>query len=416
MSKTQLKRELSSWIAFLFSVTIVLISLTSVVLPAILISSEPHIPGIADTSVNPFETGVWSESLIIVNVVVFTIIFLYFKNKLPETILKTFKKLFKFEVSKKTTVIIIAIVLSMYIIGTIPELQTEEKWGDFIPMEKRLRESIRDGRLTIEDAITGNQNYSKFEPHTKYTLLIISEKIFGNFKIIPFIASICLLIATYVITKLIAKKRFAGIIAMVVLVQSNLFLSYDTSATYSNFWILFYLLSLYFVYRFWPLSTLAYTLSIPAKMLTIAFLPLSLYFILSANISKNKKIILTISTSTVIVIGGLVTLSGNIENPITNEKFDEREFWMGFASFSYQLRFDGLVLLFLFPLIVGLFITSKKGIRHADSLMILISGMLVIAPLLTAFTDQTNQPYRFVPVVTFFAIGVGTLLSNKRSD
>ena len=88
---------------------------------------------------------------------------------------------------------------------------------------------------------------------------------------------------------------------------------------------------------------------------------------------------------------------------------------MGFSSFSYQLRFDGLVILFVLPLIVGLFIASKNGVRHADSLMILISGMLIIAPILTALTDQTNQPYRFVPLVTFFAIGIGVLLS-KRSD
>jgi len=41
--------------------------------------------------------------------------------------------------------------------------------------------------------------------------------------------------------------------------------------------------------------------------------------------------------------------------------------------------------------------------------------MLLIAPLLTGFTDQTSQPYRFVPFVVFFAIGVGVLLS-KRSN
>jgi len=38
------------------------------------------------------------------------------------------------------------------------------------------------------------------------------------------------------------------------------------------------------------------------------------------------------------------------------------------------------------------------------------------APILTGFTDQTNQPYRFVPLVVFFAVGVGVLLSKKKSN
>ena len=154
--------------------------------------------------------------LIAVNVIVFAITILYFKNKLPQVISKFFEKLFRFEISKKITVIIIAIVLSAYVVTTLPELQTQEEWKDFIPMEKRLLESIRDDRLTIQDAINGNPNYPVFEPHTKYSLLIISEKVFGNFKVIPFLASIALLLVTYFITTSITNKRFAGIIPEIV--------------------------------------------------------------------------------------------------------------------------------------------------------------------------------------------------------
>ncbi|KAF6245798.1 hypothetical protein [Nitrosopumilus sp. b2] len=417
MSSTQFNtKNPLFWIVFLFSVSIVLISLISVVFPAILVSSEPQIPGVIDSSPNPFEVGVWAGPLITTNVIVFIITFFYFKNKLPSGISKLFEKLFKFEISKKIATIILVIVLSAYIIVTIPELQTDEEWADFPPIEKRISESIRDNRFTIEDAISDNPNYPIFEPHTNYTLLIISEKVFGNLKVIPFLASIILLITTYFITTSITNKRFAGIISMIVLIQSNVFLSYDTSPTYSNFWIMFYLLSLYFVYRVWPLSPIAYILSIPAKALTAVFLPLSLYFILRSNISKNKKIILLISTSVIIIIGGLALVSGSIGEVSQSEEFDEKEFWMGFTSFSYQLRFDGLVILFMLPLIVGLFIASRNRVKHADSLMVLISGMLIIAPIITAFTDQTNQPYRFVPLVTFFAIGVGILLSRNRLD
>jgi hypothetical protein len=99
----------------------------------------------------------------------------------------------------------------------------------------------------------------------------------------------------------------------------------------------------------------------------------------------------------------------------TQESFDAKEFWMGFTSFSYQLRSDGLVLLFMIPLVSGLFILSKRGIKHGESIMVLISGMMLIVPILTGFTNQTNQPYRFMPLIVFFAIGVGILLSKRET-
>ena len=70
--------------------------------------------------------------------------------------------------------------------------------------------------------------------------------------------------------------------------------------------------------------------------------------------------------------------------------------------------------MFILPLIFGLFIASRNGIQHADSLMVLIGGILFTAPLLTGFTEQTTQPYRFIPLIVFFAIGVGVLLSKKK--
>ena len=69
-------------------------------------------------------------------------------------------------------------------------------------------------------------------------------------------------------------------------------------------------------------------------------------------------------------------------------------------------------MLFCIPLIVGLFVASRRGVRHAESMMVFIAGIMIIAPLLTGFTNQTNQPYRFVPLVVFFAVGVGVLLSR----
>jgi len=72
-------------------------------------------------------------------------------------------------------------------------------------------------------------------------------------------------------------------------------------------------------------------------------------------------------------------------------------------------------LLFILPVIVGLFIASRNGFKDAESIMVMIGGILLTAPLLTGFTELTNLPYRFVPLIVFFAIGVGVLLSKKES-
>jgi len=88
------------------------------------------------------------------------------------------------------------------------------------------------------------------------------------------------------------------------------------------------------------------------------------------------------------------------------------EFWTGMSSFANQIRHDGLVILFVLPLVFGLFMVSNRS-RYANSIMLMISGMLVITPLISGFTEMSNQPYRFVPLVFFFAIGVGTLLSKR---
>lgn len=114
--------------------------------------------------------------------------------------------------------------------------------------------------------------------------------------------------------------------------------------------------------------------------------------------------------SIVVQSGGQVGASG-----VNVEEFSSKEFQQGLTSFAYQLRGDGLVILFMIPLVVGLFIVSTKGIKHGESIMVFISGMLLIAPIVTGFTIQTNQPYRFVPLVVFFAIGVGVLLSKRQA-
>jgi len=404
ISTKNTQEKIIPWIVFLFSISIVLISFVSVIFPSlILVSDTVKISGVEPVTPDPFETGVWTGGVIAAGFITLGLAFLYFRNKLPGFLLSLFTKLFSFEVSKKTAFIVMAVLLTIYIVASSAELGSQESFEDYAGVKNRVDKWSFD---TI----------SSFEPHVKYFFIKSSLVLFGNDRVIPLLASAALLVVTYFLTKTITQKRFAGIVAVVILLQSNVFLVYDTTVSYTNFWVLFYLLSLYLVYRFWPLSPVSYLLSIPSKALTAAFLPMSIYFILRSSISRKQKMIIVGITTAIIASGGIASLSGVSTTQGTEEEFDSKEFWMGFTSFSYQLRFDGLVMLFMIPLIVGLFIVSKRGVKHGESIMVLISGMLLIAPFLTGFTNQTNQPYRFVPLVVFFAVGVGVLLSKRQVE
>jgi len=212
------------------------------------------------------------------------------------------------------------------------------------------------------------------------------------------------------------KKRFAGIVAILIVLQSGIFLFYDTTVVYPNYWIVFFLLSLYLVYKKWPFSPISYVSSLTTKALTAVFFPMTLFFIYRSSIAKRKKILLTISYAVIVVLGATIIISmdlslGPADVPFT--EFSSHDFWIGFSAFNSSLLADGVVLLFLLPLTVGLFVAGRKGVLHADSIMFFILTLLLLGPFLLAFSDHHNIPYRFVPMIVFFAIGVGLLLSKR---
>jgi hypothetical protein len=245
-------------------------------------------------------------------------------------------------------------------------------------------------------------------------LLYTSQEILQNVKIVPFLASIAMVFLVYLLTVKISHKRFAGLVASIVLLQSHTFLRYDTTATYTNFWTIFYLASLYLVYKRWPLSPVAFVASVFSKALSIAFIPMSLFFVLRSNTKPKVRLGLVISYLAIIaaVIVALFAVGG-LGYAKTLTEFSGVDFASGFASWAFQLRIDGLVLVFLLPVVVGLFIKSLQGNHEADSILVLIAGVLISVPLLAGFTQFNIQPYRWIPLIAFFAIGVGTLLSKS---
>jgi hypothetical protein len=390
------KSSILSYAIFAFLVSIILLCSVSVIFPALIQSTTSEFSEFPFYSplVDPFELGGLAIPFVILNGVVLLIGIVYYKKHY------SLNRLFDFDVSNKISIIVITIILSIYIAATVGEFAIEESWYDL----RNVQETV--DNWAIDDL-------QRFDVHVNNFLLSLSIYLFDNIRVIPFVASISLLIATFFITKEITKKRVPGIIAMVLVLQSNIFLSYDTSATYSNFWVLFYILSLYLILRKWQLSQVAFMLSIFSKLLSIVFLPMTIFFILN-NTNGRKRIY-------IIILYGILTILGlfaasNLGILFVDEQYIPENFMKGIESFSYQLRFDPIILIFLLPLSIMLFLKSLKGFSQANSIQVLILGFLLIPPLLITFTQQTNEPYRLILLVVFFAIGVGTLLGKIKQD
>jgi len=405
--KKELKfSELVSWVVFLATLIVGLFSIIAAVFPNLLLSSfggvEDHL------GINPFETGIWAFPLLITNFIVLGLAILYLKQRLPNFFTSLIKFIFNFEVSSKIAFLVIVILIGMYIVFSVGELTDGKFQPDY---HERVKSWLENFSFTEID--TDGFNAPGIMSYLHVMLGYISIQVFGNAQVIPLLTSIALLVLTYFITYEITKKRFAGIVALVIILQSGVFLHYDVSITYPNFWILFYLFSLYLIYKKWPLSPIPYFASIFTKILTAVFLPMTIFFIYRSSISRQKKIRIFMLYGVILICGISFLHFTDIGLIPTTFQFDTHDFWGGFNAIHTSLRFDPLVLLFILPLIVGLFFTSRGGFKEADSISFLILGMLISAALVPAISGAINVPYRFVPLIVFFAMGVGVLLSKK---
>ena len=369
-----------------------LMTLVPVVFPALYsISTVPNgfeRMGLEIDFIDKYELGVLAIPLIFSNAIVFCLYI--FRKKIPKI-----SKIFSIDIPQKVSLVVVVVVIVAYGSISFSEVYTDEKYQDWIDVLDRL-----DNELSVE----------QIDPFLRLFLLNQSMTVFGSYKIIPLLFSMALLAMTYLFTTSITKNRFSGLISMGLVLQSYIFLTFGTSSTYTSFWVFFYLVSLYAIVKFWFTNPVFYVASIFCKAITAIFSPMSIFFILNSNIPKKQKIILS-GILLVMVIGGTSTIlvSGSMQ-----EEFKLHEFVVGFAAFAFQMRFDVITVLFLMPLIFGLFIISKNN-RHANSISFLIVGILFSAPLLSGLTDQTNQPYRQLPLIVFFAVGVGMLFSKVNS-
>ena len=359
----------------------------------------------------PYEIGILGIPVILSNLILLSFGILYYKNKFSSKISRSIDRIRIFEIPKKPTLIILLIIFSVYIGFSSPELSLNEaeEWGDY----KILKSALEIWPYGESENIYVEEQNDRY---VRMLLLDASQKIFQNIKILPFVASILVILFTYLLTVQITEKRFAGIIAVLVLIQSNTFLRFDTVAVYENFWVLFYLLSIYVIKKQWILSPIFYILSFFTKAFVAPYFVMTLFFAARTSISNKKKIFLLISYMAIIGISALVVFSGDTIYPNVIQ-IDASKFFIGLATFGPLLRYDFLLLMTILPVTVGLTILAKNSIKETDSILFLILGTLLAGPILIVFTNFYEiLPYRYIPLIVFFAIGIGMFFSKKPSS
>ena len=394
-----------SYVIFSCTLVIVLLTLTPVIFPALFSA----LFGMFTENLNPFEFGHQSLFLVVSNVVIFGLGFAYYKNKIPSPVYDMFEKIRTFEISKRVAIISLVIILGIYVGLSTPELFLDESkdWSDYNAVLIPALEIWPFGQAA--DIYVQEQN----DRYVRMFLLDVSLDIFQNIKFLPFVASILVVVFTYLITTQFCQKRFAGMIAVIVLLQSYTFLKFDTIAVYENFWVLFFLISLYAIQKKWFMSPLFYILAFYTKAYAAPFFLMTLFTTYRSQISMRTKIVILISYIIVVSIAiAIVFLGDTIYPDVIDVNYDK--FILGFQVIAAQLRFDLFFIIMILPVTVGLLFLSKNKLKHADSILILIFGTIIASPILVTFTYHYEiLPYRFIPLLVFFSIGIGMFFSKK---
>ena len=405
MSELSAKNSIFTIIISVFSLIIISIILLSAVFPALIISTL----GIHENSLDSLETNPNGILILLGNFAILIAGILYYKKKLPNSLQEFISKSLQKNLSKKLTIIVITLILIPYVVFTTPEIFLDEStqapdYGIFLA----AKEKFPFGKTTFTEASEQNDRY------VRMILLITSLEVFQNVKLLPFLGSIALLLVTYILTNEITKNRVAGIISMLFLLQSYTFLRYDSFAMYENFWVVFYILSLYLIYKKFFTSAISYALSILTKAFTAIFLPMSIVLILYSNLPTKRKFSLLVTYAimfTIIIV--IWSVDASVYDNII--RIDFNQILTAIAKTSYQLRFDTLFLVGLLPLTIGLILKAKNNSNFAVPILFLITGSIFAGAIVEMLSAHfVILPYRFVPTIVFFAIGIGILFNQQK--
>ena len=193
------------WVICSIGIFVVLLSSVSIVFPGLIIS-------IVDVNLfgEPFEIGTMGIPFIIINIIVFSLILLHLKKRLPEIFTIISEKIFSFDLSKRNSFVILGIILTIYIATSANELSINEieQYGDYLVLERAIN-------VWPEQEAENKYLAEQLDRHVRMALLVASEEVFHNIKVIPYLASIFLLITTYFLTVKLSDRNFTGLVAVI---------------------------------------------------------------------------------------------------------------------------------------------------------------------------------------------------------
>lgn len=312
----------------------------------------------------------------------------------------------EFDLSKDWTLVFMMLIIGIYLGATFGELWIDEceGVGSCFDFDRRM------SRLYVWD-IDWIQNDFRHSLH--FLLLETSYQLFQNYKVLVLASSVLLLVVTYLLTVNLAEKRLAGIVAVIVVLQSSIFYNYDTSVTYPSFWALLFISSLYLsTTKGWYLSVIPYIFSVPAKAITILFMPgilvfeffynRKVFYIFSVLAVVGTILIFSIKQFSVSSLGGLIVI----------QELHLRKFAGGFVSWMWQGFADDQSTLLILVVAGFLLLMNRKKIKNSKPVLLLVLAMILTSPILTGMSTYSIWPYRMLPLVVIIGIMAGMLVSN----
>lgn len=307
-----------------------------------------------------------------------------------------------FDLSRKTAYALVIIILFGYMMGAGYELLWNVDYLDY------NRQKLAVEAWSPEKILQSNSL------HVRYALDKLSIEVFDSPKVVPFAASVALLITVFFFAKDISGRYIGGVLALAVLSSNNLFKFFDTSGVYENYWVLFYVLSLYVLGNRWQLSPVFFILSVFSKPLTLAFLPTTFLWIYYSSLSSAKKVILAVTY--VVPILAFYLSSVYLDYITTKAQFVLPLFIDGLTSWWYYIVADWWM-----PAAVPAMMMLMLALAAKRTPWALLCGVglvnMALSGIVQGFAyDVENEPYRYIPLVTFFALSIGVFFRIKRKE
>lgn len=323
-------------------------------------------------------------------------------------------KLGEIDLSDGISKIILICILILYVGFSVTELWTDECTGlGECAIHDQVWSDDFDRRMAKLHVWNIDWIFNDFRHSVHLGLLVLSFELFHNYKILVMASSVLLLVVTYAFTLKIAEKNIAGIVAVLVLLQSSIFHNYDTSVTYPPFWALLFVTSLYLsTVKKWWIFPVPFFLAIPAKAITGLYIPAVLAFEWFYN-RKAFKVFLVLCVSLVLIFIGFDQFTNRkLGGFYVIDEFRLQNFLGGFVSWMWQgFGYDQVTLL-LFIIFGFLLFFNRKQIKNSSAILALTLGMVLTSPILNGLTSYSVWAYRELPLVVVISLIVGLVIAN----